>query len=484
MVARPDVVSEASATRAKRLRERAVAITGRWFDPIDVASLAAFRIAFGGLLLWEVWRYFRNGWVSTLYDVSAFHFTFAGFGWVKPLPGDGMSLHFFALGLVAALAAVGLWFRAACLLLSFGWTYVLLIEKTEYLNHQYLICLLTFLMAFSGADRAFSLRARRRVTPSMVPAWCLWLMRFQITLPYVFGGIAKLNGDWLHGQPMQVWMSRMTHLTDALPFFAERSTALVFSYGGLLLDLLIVPCLLWKPTRFWAFIAAIGFHLLNAAMFRIGVFPWLMICATTLFLPPDWPRRLLRLASPTQLIGRIDAGASRRRPLALTFLTAWMTVQLLVPLRHFLYAGDVAWTEEGARFSWRMMLTDKAAALRITAHDPISGRTFLIDPRNSLSSPKQIERMTQYPDMLHEFSRFISRELADAGYPQATVNVLDLVSLNGRKPQPLVDPTIDLGRQPVRFFSRHPWIMPLTEPRPREPWLPPPTWGGGRGAAE
>ena len=28
------------------------------------------------------------------------------------------------------------------------------------------------------------------------------MLRGQIAIPYVFGGLAKLNGDWLHGQPL------------------------------------------------------------------------------------------------------------------------------------------------------------------------------------------------------------------------------------------------------------------------------------------
>lgn len=47
----------------------------------------------------------------------------------------------------------------------------------------------------------------------------------------------------------------------------------LFTYGGLLLDLLVVPLLLWRRTRTAAFALAVVFHLLNAALFRMGSFP-------------------------------------------------------------------------------------------------------------------------------------------------------------------------------------------------------------------
>ena len=32
---------------------------------------------------------------------------------------------------------------------------------------------------------------------------------------------------------------------------------------------------------------------MNASLFQIGVFPWVMIFLTTIFFAPDWPRRML-----------------------------------------------------------------------------------------------------------------------------------------------------------------------------------------------
>ena len=103
----------------------------RLFEPVDIASLVFFRLAFGGILLWEVWRYFANGWINSLYIAPAFHFTYYGFEWVKPWPGAGMYLHFLALGILAALVMLGMRYRVACTLLFVGLVYVLLLEKSK-----------------------------------------------------------------------------------------------------------------------------------------------------------------------------------------------------------------------------------------------------------------------------------------------------------------------------------------------------------------
>ncbi len=457
------------------------------FQPVDIASLAAFRMAFGAILLWEVYRYVHFGLIREVFLRPSMRFTYPGLEGLAPWPGPGLYLHFLVLGILAAMILVGLRYRLAMGLFTLGFAYVALLDKSQYLNHFYLTVLLGLLMCFTPAGRAWSLDAwlRPALATEHVPAWALWLLRFQVAVPYVYGGLAKLNGDWLHGQPMQIWMSHMTAVREYVPAFGELWLALVFSYGGLLLDLGIVPLLLWRRTRLIALAAAVAFHLMNAVMFQIGIFPWLMIAATTLFLPPDWPRTLIpsvrkRTTNPTNedplrtgIPIRSIRGFSSQAGLALA--AAYIAVQLLLPLRHWIYPGHVDWTEEGTLFSWRMMLNDKPAAIRFMAVDPATGRASAVDPGDFLI-PHQVERMSRDPEMLREFAAFVKRGLAEQG-TQAEIRVLAIVSLNGRKPQLLIDPNIDLGAQPRTWWVQ-PWIVPLAEPRRWPPWPEPPSeWG-------
>lgn len=447
--------------------------TDRLFQPVDAASLAFFRFAFGVIMLCEIGRFFYNGWIDSVYVAPQFHFSYFGLAWVRPWPGIGMYLHFFALGILAAMIALGLRYRLAAALFCVGFAYVFVLEKAEYLNHFYLVGLLSFWLVFVPAQRLCSLDARFRpeLRRDYVPAWTLWLLRLQVAVPYVYGGIAKLNGDWLRGQPLELWMSRMTHVRTVIPAFGEPWLALLFSYGGLLLDLFVVPLLLWRRTRYAAFCCAVAFHLTNAVLFRIGVFPWLMICATTLFLSPDWPRRLLRQPRPERPESVTRLAFSLGHKAVATLLIAVMVVELLVPFRHWLYPGNVDWTDEGSRFSWRMMLSDKTAAIQILLVDPQTGHKEPVDPR-PLLTPKQLDRLSYDPEMLREFAAYLKAELVRDGLGGVEVHVISLCSLNGRKPQLMVDPRVDLGAQP-RLLAPAPWIVPLTEPFRDEPWTVP-----------
>jgi vitamin K-dependent gamma-carboxylase len=142
-------------------------------------------------------------------------------------------------------------------------------------------------------------------------------------------------------------------------------------------------------------------------------------------------------------------------------------VQLLVPLRHFLYPGNVSWTQEGHRFAWHMLLRDMRAKGTFYATDPASSQTWRIDPSDYLT-PRQERSMVRWPDMVLQFSHWVAEEYRAKGYEQIEVRAEVLASLHGREPKYLIDPTVDLTKQP-RTLAPAPWIVPLEEP------LPPPS---------
>src|SRR6185295_3003174 len=180
------------------------------FKPVDISFLVFFRVLFGAIMLWETYRYFTHGWIGRYFVDPVVNFTYYGFSWVKPWPGRGMYIHFVVLGLAAACVMVGFFYRIAAPVFFLAFTYFFLLDQTRYMNHFYLVCLISFLMWFLPAERAFSVDAwrSREIRSDVVPAWTLWLLRVQVGIPYFFGGIAKLNSDWiLGGEPMRIWLS-------------------------------------------------------------------------------------------------------------------------------------------------------------------------------------------------------------------------------------------------------------------------------------
>ena len=479
-IAAPEIVVTSSGAKGNLLRRVCAAL----FQPVDISFLVTFRILFGGILLWEVYRYFTYGWITRYFVEPVITFTYYGFGWVKPWPGRGMYIHFFVLGLAAACVMVGFLYRIAAPVFFLAFTYFFLLEQTRYLNHFYLVCLISFLMCFLPANRAFSVDVllRRKIRSDVVPAWTLWLLRAQIGIPYFFGGIAKLNSDWIRGgEPMRTWLRPMTAMPGFGAMFKTDLVVYGFVIGGLLLDLLVVPLLLWRRTRPYAFGAAILFNLINAVIFDIGIFPWLMLGALLIFFPPDLMRRFARaFMSPGQpfegnpakeipvtpvvdVSSRPPSFASQK--LIAGLLAAYLAVQLLLPLRHYLYPGNVSWTEEGHNFAWHMKLRTKDGDAVFTVTYPASGQTWTIKPEDYLKS-HQLTKMTTKPDLIVQFSHFLAEEKRREGYENVEVRARVMVSLNGREPQLLIDPNVDLAKEDMSLLPAR-WIIPLTTPLDR-----------------
>ncbi|MBI2921789.1 MAG: HTTM domain-containing protein [Planctomycetes bacterium] len=420
-----------------------------------------FRIAFGGLMLWEVLRFFASNWIRGTYIRPVFHFTYDGFEWVRPWPGAGMYVHFAVIGAASLCVALGFQYRAAAVVLFVTFAWLFLCEQAVYLNHFYLIALLAFLFVFLPAHREWSLDARRRpaLHTGTVPAWALHILRFQIAVPYVFGGVAKISPDWLRGEPIRTWLRESSDFPVLGRFFGEEWCVYLFAYGGLLIDLFIVPLLLWRRTRTPAFLAAFGFHAMNALLFDIGVFPPMMIAASTIFFDPSWPRKFLR---PPAIAERPPLPPPRAPRALLAGIALWVASQSLMPLRHFAWPGDVNWTEQGHRFSWHMKLRDKDGSGKIRVTFPGSGRTIVVNPRDWLNARQEREMWT-HPDMLVEFAHFLREEYRAKGHGVVEVRAEVRVSLNGRPPALLVDPETDLASV-HRWWGHSKWIRLQSPP--------------------
>jgi hypothetical protein len=296
----------------------------------------------------------------------------------------------------------------------------------------------------------------------------LWLLRFQLGIPFFFGGIAKLNRDWIYGgEPMRIWLSPFKKIVGVGHLFAAEWVVYSFVIGGLLLDLLVVPLLLWRRTRPFAFAAAILFNLINAVIFEIGIFPWMMLGALLIYFPPDLMRRFARaFMSPGEEF--LDAQPLRAdtsfkpQKLVIGLLAVYLAFQIVFPLRHYFYPGNVSWTEEGHNFAWHMKLRTKTGEAVFTVTHPESGQTWTIKPGDYLAS-HQVTKMTTKPDLILHFVHYLAEEKRREGYENVEVRAHVMVSLNGRAPQLLIDPNVDLAKEQLSLLPTR-WILPLTTP--------------------
>lgn len=438
--------------------------------PVDAASLAFFRIAFGGLAALHVARGLVSGAVRRDWIEPSFHFAYPGLEWLEPWPAPWPFVHAALLVPCALGIALG-WRTRICALAFFvGYATALLWDPTTYQNHHYLIALLALLLAVVPAQRAASLDARRRGSDPTVPRWGLYLIRFQVAVPYAFAGLAKLGGDWLAGQPLGLWLAERAHLPGIGPWLERPGVVAALVWGGLLFDLAIVPALLVRRTRAAAFAFACAFHLMNAALFSIDVFPWLMIAATTVFFEPDWPRRILarwRGRPETESVRAREPGPDRPPgPLVRAFVGLWVAFQLAFPLRHWLWTGRVDWTERGQRFAWHMKHRDKVARLHGVLGRDVDAGTFVRVDASELLTARQLTAMCTHPGLLRQFARHVARRAGAQGVRLEVFVRVD-VSLNGRPFQPLVEPDVDLAADELGRDGRR-WIPELAgEPAAR-----------------
>lgn len=454
-----------STSRLARLRQRALA-------PVDIASLAAFRIIFGAVMCAGILRFLATGWVETMYRQPIWFFTYPGFDWVRPWPSFGMYVHYGALAALALCIALGLFYRWALALFVLGFTYTQLIDVTNYLNHHYLVVLLGILLFCLPADAAWSLDARRKASlrRAQIPAWVLWLLRFQVGIVYVFAGLAKAKLDWLgYGQPLNLWLAARTETPLIGQWFDDPRLALAMSWGGFFFDTTIVLWLSWRRTRLLAYAAVIVFHGLTGYLFNIGMFPIIMTSSALIFFSPEWPRRVLarfgaaRWAAPPDLLPAPPPPSPPRRARLLAIaVAAYVVVQVALPVRHLFYPGSVLWNERGMRFAWHVMIREKHGAVTFEARFA-DGRRLEIPSAQYLTS-RQEREMGGQPDLIEQMAITMGRDLERRGHRDFTIHALTHVSLNGRPPTAMIDPAVDLYRAGGRVDP----ILP-------EPTQPPPT---------
>ena len=434
------------------------------------APLAAFRILFGLLMLISLLRFGFYGWIEKLYILPKLHFHYYGFEWVK-VPGNWTYLLFIICGISAVFFTLGFKYRLAIITFFLSFTYIELMDKTTYLNHYYFVSIISFMLIWLPAHVHFSIDAFRNksLRSEFIPQWNIDALKIMIAIVYIYAGAAKLNHDWMaEALPLSIWLRDKVNLPLIGPFMDERWLHYLFSWGGALYDLFIVPFLMWKRTRVFAFIIVIIFHILTKMLFPIGMFPYIMIVATLLFFSDTFHSKLLALISKIIAVpySTFCNGVSfhsriltyRIAPYILSF---FFIVQILFPLRSHLYPGNIFWTEQGYRFSWRVMLMEKTAYANFKVVDSLSGKRFYVQNEDFLTAFQQKQMATQ-ADCIVEYAHQLGAHFKAQGHNNMQIFVESYASLNGRKSQAYIDPNIDLLTLENNFKNKT-YILPLDE---------------------
>jgi hypothetical protein len=427
--------------------------------PVSPAPLAVFRMLFGALMLISVIRFAAMGWIDSMYIQPKVFFPYFGFEWIKPLAGAAMYVVFGIMALACVGIAIGLFYRISSILFFLLFTYAEMIDKTNYLNHYYFISLIAFLIIFLPAGKVYSVdnHLRRRLNPVAISRWTIFVLQAQIGLVYFFAGVAKVGEDWLvDAAPLRYWLPAYSHLPVIGPFMESGAVALVFSWAGCLFDLCIPFVLFYRRAVYAGFALVVIFHAVTGLLFHIGMFPLIMITGTTAFLPATFHEKVIGRIFGSAVTTRETSFISMKSH-AIALLAGWFFIQLIVPMRYLFYSGPVSWTEQGFRFSWRVMRIEKAGAAFFTVKDPFTGRECDIDNRDYLT-PIQEKMMATQPDMMVDYAKFLKMEFGKRGIRDPEVRVKSFVTLNGSGSREFVDPSFNLAQASNNWFTNKSWI--------------------------
>ncbi len=437
------------------------------YQPISIWPLVTFRVVFGLMMLVSTVRFLWLGWVEDHYLSTQVQFKYYGFEWVQTLPSFWLyTLHY--LMLAAAMGILlGAFYRLSAVVFFLTFTYVQLIDLTYYLNHYYFVSWVALLLIFVPAHAQASVdtwRGRVEVC-EQVPAWSINIIKFQIAVVYIYAGLAKINYDWLVlALPLKIWLPAADKIPILGPLFKMPIMPYLFSWAGMLYDTFIVFFLMYRPTRIVAYGAVLAFHIVVGILFQIGVFPLVMIGATLIFFSDEWHLRLwtrLRVLSSQSPIHHSSFITARAAPSSFNtiYLSIYLIFQLLFPWRYLLYDGNVFWTEEGYRFSWRVMLMEKAGTATFYVKDRQTGREGVVNNGDFLNTHQE-KQMAMQPDMILQYAHFLKEYYQKKGVHSPAVRAEVYVTLNARPSRLLIDPAVDLTQiqdswQPKKWIRQY-----------------------------
>ncbi|WP_179315910.1 HTTM domain-containing protein [Winogradskyella undariae] len=428
------------------------------FKHIDNSGLIVFRIIFGLLCFLESVGAIFTGWVKRTLIDPQFTFSFIGFEWLQPLPGDWMYVYYAIMGLFGLFIMLGYKYRISMFMFAFMWTATYLMQKSSYNNHYYLLMVLSFLMVLLPANRYASIDVKKNsdLKSISMPSWCKWLFVLQLFILYTYGAKAKLYPDWLDGTVMELLMRNKSHYFLIGDLLQQKATQYFLSYGGILFDGLIIPLLLFKTTRKYAFFASIFFHLFNSIVFQVGIFPYMSLAFSLFFFEPKIVRNIFLKRKDYYSADKVIT--PNHNTALITLFSIYFIIQIALPLRHHFFKDNVLWTEEGHRLSWRMMLRTKSGRATYTVVNANTNKHIPIKLDDYLTK-KQQRGVSTKPDVIWQFSQHLKQDFAKKGIP-VKVYVNSFVGVNGRPSQRFIDPKVDIANEEWHPFKHQDWILP------------------------
>jgi hypothetical protein len=209
---------------------------------------------------------------------------------------------------------------------------------------------------------------------------------------------------------------------------------------------------------------------MTKVLFPIGVFPYVMIISTLIFFEGNFHKKILDFVCrifriKTNVFQGIEpvneTSNSSLEKFKLSIVALFLVFQILFPFRYLLYPGELFWTEEGYRFSWRVMLMEKAGYAQFYVTDAITKEKTLVNNSLFLSTFQEKQMATQ-PDFILEYAHYLHDYYKDTGINDPIITVTSYVALNGRLSQMYIDPKVNLAKEKDSFQHKN-WLLPFND---------------------
>ena len=194
------------------------------------------------------------------------------------------------------------------------------------------------------------------------------------------------------------------------------------------------------------------------------MFPYIMIVATLIFFDASLHLKFIiflkRIFTLKKIVSKENLYPLKHKQKTLFIISLFFIIQLFLPFRYLCYPHELFWTEEGYRFSWRVMLIEKAGQCNFKIKDFDTGKEFVVDNKQFLT-PFQEKQMVTQPDFILEYAHILGAYYKKMGYKNIGVYAVDsYVSLNGRLSRPYVDTNVNLLDKKESFKAKK-WILPF-----------------------
>ncbi len=425
---------------------------------VNSICLELFRILLGFCLVFETFRLYKI--LQSYYINPEFLFKFPLFEFVKPFPFPILLAILTSMFLASCGILLKVFYKVSLVIFLVFYSYFFLLDCSHYNNHYYLVILILFLLVIipqNGNLRTF-IKTNEAPTASL---WGIWVLRFQILVVYFYGGIAKLHFDWINGDVMNaVFNQNPNQIPFFFPFSIENSV-LLYTYGGIIIDLFVAPLLLMKKTRWLAFFVLVAFHLSNAYSLNIGIFPYFMIAACILFWNGDQLQSLLKrpkVKTSENPFAR-ESSISIYNQMYPILLSSYIGFQLLFPLRHYLISNNVDWTGQGKFFSWRMKMPHKSLEqFEIFTFDKKTGEEY--KPNINITG-EQLNAFVYYPTLLPQFLDALVEKIDGKQKEDIQFKLNVKVSMNGKNAQTVYSQSYNFSDAELELFKDNKWITVL-----------------------